>query len=307
MRGRPGPPAENAGELPGGGEGADIAGLLSRAQAELGARGLPTPGLDAELLLAAVLGVERARLRVEPDIAVPRERREAFQRLLAERRSGRPVAYLLGEWEFYGVPLTITPAVLVPRPETELLVDWACELLSGRMGSLRIAEVGTGSGCVSIAIALELPGAEIHATDISPDALDVAAANVRRHHLQDRIHLHEGDLLDPLSGLFDLILCNPPYVARGDPRIDPDVATHEPDVALFDHLDGDGLGTHRRLALGAGGILSDSGSLLVEVAEDQAAAARDLFQAAGWRSEVRRDLAGIERALRLHRAVTARE
>ncbi|MFN0060354.1 MAG: peptide chain release factor N(5)-glutamine methyltransferase [Planctomycetota bacterium] len=251
--------------------------------------------LDVELLLAHAIGVPRAVL--ERQARVASKTATHYRTLLARRARGEPIAYLLGEWEFYGISFAVSPAVLVPRPETELLVDWALEHLRNRAETVRIADLGTGSGCIAIAIALELSRAEVHATDISEDALAVARQNVARHGLGARVRLYQGDWLAPLTPPFDLIVSNPPYVARNDSKLSADVARFEPAGALHDS-DGDGLGAYRRLANDVGRYLSHAGAgVLVEVGEDQAPQVTRIFAAAGFRTTVRRDLAGIERAL----------
>ena len=170
--------------------------------------------------------------------------------------------------------------MLVPRPETELLIEWGIELLKEK-DSPRIAEVGTGSGCIAIALAKELPTCTVDATDISESALAIANENVKRHHLEARVHLHHGDLVDPLKGKpkYDLLVSNPPYIAKGDPRLEENVASHEPAEALYDPEGGDGLGFYRRLADVSEQMLAEGGVGLVELPEDGAEAAREFLKA----------------------------
>lgn len=285
-----------------------VASLLRAGVARLAAC-LPDARFDAELLLAHAVGLPRAALVTRPAQPVSPTAAARFEALVAERATGRPVAQLLGEWEFYGLALFIDEHVLVPRPETEGIVDWARALAptpsaqgttrhalspARALDPRRIADLCTGSGCLAIALATVFPAAELHATDLSEAALDVARRNVRRHHLEARVHVHTGDLLAPLDGRFDLIVCNPPYVAVDDPLLDPHVARHEPALALIDPS-GDGLGFYRRLAREAPPRLASRGVLMVEIGDGQAAAVRTIFEGEHWTVEVRPDLAGIER------------
>lgn len=271
-------------------------------------RGVPSAGLDSELLLMRALAVERAALHARPRTVVRRVARGHFRDAVLARGRGRPIAYLLGMQEFYGRGFEVTPDVLIPRPETELLVDWALEWVRAtgpRRGGrpLRLADVGTGSGCIAISLAREFAASgvavEIIATDCCPLALALARRNALRHGVAARVGFHRGDLLAPLGGKFDLIVSNPPYVAPGDPRLEPQVADHEPRLALIDSVDGDGLGFHRRFARECAEYLHGDGALLLEVGDGQAPAVRELFETAGFRAETRRDLAGIERAVLL--------
>lgn len=269
---------------------------LRASQLRLEAQGIENPRLNVEFMLAKVLGRTVSELRLGADRPFPAAAVAELERYLVERESGKPLAYVLGEWEFYGLELAVDPRVLVPRPETELLVDWIRELVP-RNATLRIADVGTGSGCVAIALAIHLPHCEIHATDVSTRALEVARANAARHGLDRRLALHHGDLMAPLPGRFDWIVSNPPYVAHDDSRLEPIVRTHEPALALFDCHDGDGLGFYRRFAAEFPSHLAPGGHLLFEVGENDASRVCQLFGSRGCTAESKRDLAGIERAV----------
>lgn len=281
-----------------------LGSLLEQARARLaappgeGEHPLDSPELDARWLVAHFAGLPPGELGVRRDQPASAELRSSLEAALQRRRGGTPLAHILGEWEFWSLPLHVTADVLVPRPETELLVEWGLSLLEGRAAP-RIADLGTGSGCIAVALASERPDAVVHAVDISAEALRVAARNLDRHGLSARVTLHEGDLLSPLAGEppFDLILSNPPYIPVGDPRLAPDVAIHEPALALHDDSP-DGLGFYRRLVADAPAHLGEGGSLLVELPEDGARPVTAMVRATGGRAEVRRDLAGIERALR---------
>ena len=217
--------------------------------------------------------------------------------LLRRRAAGEPLQHLLGFEEFHGLRLAVSPAVLIPRPETEGLVEWAIEVLEARADAL-VADVGTGSGAIACALAARLPGLRVLALDCSPAALAVAADNVRAHGLGDRVHLAAGDLLAPLSerGVrVDLVVANLPYLPSALIRSLPDeVAAWEPRLAL----DGgpDGMALLRRLVGGVAGVLGPGGSLLMEIGEEQAGSVASLMAAEGFGGiRSRRDLNGVER------------
>jgi release factor glutamine methyltransferase len=273
--------------------------LLVTAAAELRAVGIDSARLDAELLLAHARGVSRSRLLAELDRPSEGSETDSFAALLARRCRREPLAYIVGRREFWSLDLEVTPDVLIPRPETELLVETALRFLRSLPDRRpRIADVGTGSGCIALALARELPGAELWATDASAAALRVARRNARAAGVEARLHFTEGDLLAPLAGapLFDLIAANPPYVSSLEAgSLQPEV-THEPRQALFSGSDG--LTLTRRLLAQAPALLKPEGRLLVELGQGQTAAARDLARAAGFgKVEVREDLAGIPRLL----------
>lgn len=256
---------------------------------------------DAEVLLAHVLHYERARLiscRDEP--LAPQAQRD-FESLLRRRAAGEPVAYLTGRKEFWSLDLAVTPEVLIPRPETELLVEWALERIGGREtgdgrpDSCRILELGTGSGAIALALAKELPGFEVVAAEISADALAVAKRNAERLGIKN-IRFCLGDwfkALDSRSPPFDVIVSNPPYVAENDPHLAH--LSFEPRTALV--AGPDGLVDLRRIVQGARDVLKPGGWLLLEHGARQGEAVRRLLRAAGFGGvETRRDLAGLERA-----------
>ncbi len=274
-----------------------IGGALQEATARLRPNS-PTARLDAEVLLAYVLGISRTRLianLAEPIDAAPHGR---LADLVTRRAGLEPVAYLTGEREFYGLRLCVDERVLVPRPETELLVDLALSaaerLTDGR--SLRVADIGTGSGAIAVAVATNLPWAHIWAVDLSAAALSVAQANVRRYELEDRITLLHGNGLAPLPGPVDLLLTNPPYTILS--AVDENVRRHEPHLAL----DGgpDGLEVIRELLAAAPGYLR-AGTLLMEIGAWQGQAVADLAAAAlpGGAMTIHKDLAGLDRVLEI--------
>jgi release factor glutamine methyltransferase len=277
-----------------------------------------TARLDAELLLAHVLGWSRARLLAEGRTPLDDRLQAHFRALIARRAALEPVAYLVGRREFYGMDFLVDRHVLVPRPETELLVELAiaaarrttnderrinepidAHLSSFVLGrsSLKIADIGTGSGAIAVAVAAHIPGALVYATDISPEALYVAQQNVERHGLSERVVLREGDLLEALPEPVDLLLSNPPYTILSE--TDEGVRRHEPGLAL----DGgaDGLAFYRRLLDAAPAKLRPGGAILLEIGATQGAAvvglARAAFPAA--RIVVHQDLAGLDRVVEI--------
>ncbi len=252
---------------------------------------------DAEVLARHALGWDRATYLARWREPAPPGFGDRFGRLIARRCRREPVARIAGSREFWGLDIEVTPAVLVPRPESELLVETALARLGDRTARWTIADVGTGSGCLAIALARELPRARVAATDISPEALAVAQRNAARHGAADRVTFHQADLLDGLPGPFDLIVSNPPYVP--DAVIDtltPEVSRHEPAAALRGGPDG--LDTVRRLAAVAAGRLRTGGWLVMEIGAGQSGDAADLARGAGMRAvAVHPDLQGIPRAV----------
>jgi release factor glutamine methyltransferase len=255
--------------------------------------------VDAEVLARAAAGWDRASYlarRAEPADAAAATR---FESCIRRREAREPVAYILGTREFWGLEFLVTPAVLIPRPETEFIVESALARFADRARAWRIADVGTGSGCLAVALAVELPHARITATDISPDALAVARANAERHDVGDRIDLVRTSLLDAVAGPFDLIVANPPYVPRThEPTLSPDVRDHEPDTALYGGGD-DGLDEIRALVAQAPSRLAPDGWLQMEFGFGQGDAVRAAAASAGGLDvvEILRDLQGHERTL----------
>lgn len=254
--------------------------LLRDAAAKLKQAGIDTPVLDAEVMLARALDRSRTFLLAHPDFEPPCEAVEKFIGWVSRRSQREPLAYIIGEREFYGISFEVTPAVLVPRPETETLVETAMGLLEGIIRPI-VAEIGVGSGAVAISIAKAVPDVLVYATEPSASALEVARRNVERVGVSDRVRLLEGDLFEPLAGLsFDLIISNPPYIPSDEiDDLQPEIAKYEPRQAL----DGgpDGLKYFRRLSADAPRHLKTRAVLAVEVGDGQAAAVKELFQARG--------------------------
>ncbi|MBJ7355409.1 MAG: peptide chain release factor N(5)-glutamine methyltransferase [Thermoleophilaceae bacterium] len=262
--------------------------LIAAGEARLAAVGIDTPRLDAELLLAAAAGVTRSE--IVAGLADPSDAIETYEAWLERRAEREPLAYITGRQGFRRIDLSVDPRVLIPRPETELLVavvkvDRPCGIL----------DVATGSGAVALALADELPDATISATDISPGALEVARANAQA--LGAAVNFLESDLLEAVDGIFDAIAANLPYVEAEDiNELQPEVSKFEPRLAL----DGgpDGLDLVRRLAAAAPAHLRPGGMLALEIGEGQAAETERILQAAGFvETERHEDLNGIERVV----------
>jgi release factor glutamine methyltransferase len=271
---------------------------VADARGRFRAAGLSSKGaeLDARLLAQFVLGWSTERFILDGHEAEPPEFARKYHALV-ERRVGRePLAYIVGEQEFWGLAFEVSPAVLIPRHETELIVEAVLELFPDRDRALTGADLGTGSGCVAIAIASERPAARITATDISTVALEVARRNATRHHVANRVQFKFADLLDGVEGPFEVIACNPPYVAERDRRgLQPEVRDHEPGIALFGGTDGFNL--VERLVRGAAIQLRPGGFLLFEFGLGQDERIEALIAGTeGLRlRELRRDLQGIAR------------
>ena len=268
-----------------------VADALAALRARLAAAS-PSAGLDAELLVAEVLGAGRASLAADPDRGLAPEELLALESLVRRRLAGEPVAYLTGRREFWSIELEVSPDVLVPRPETELLVERALAAIAG-LENPAVLDLGTGSGAIAIAIAAERPDAAVTATDVSAAAL-LASRRAMPPRLGLRnLRFREGAWYTPLAGArFDAIVSNPPYVAAGDPALD--ALTHEPRLALVGGSDG--LAALTAVASGAPRHLAPGGWLLVEHGASQGDAVRGLLRSAGLEKiATRADLAGLDR------------
>lgn len=276
-----------------------IAERVTDARRALEQAGIPAPeaALDAELLARTALGWDRAafvtRRREPADAAFD----AAYAALVARRARREPVGYILGEREFWGLPFEVTRDVLIPRPETELIVEEALAAFGGGHPPSLVIDVCTGSGCLAVTLAREFGGADVIATDISEAALGVARRNAARHGVSGRIDFRVADLLDGVAVRADLIVANPPYVPRRDAgSLAPEVRDHEPHVALF--AGDDGLEVYRRLLPAARTRLTRQGKLVVELGIDEADAVAALAEAASLRVEhTRQDLQGITRTM----------
>jgi len=268
--------------------------VLRLSAGYLSEHGSPTPRLDAELLIGHALGLPRLDLYTNFDRPLD-ERELAACRALLERRGRRePVAYILGRWGFHGLDLAVDGRVLVPRPETEVLVERCLALLDG-LQAPRFADVGTGSGAIALAVKAARPDASVTATDVSADALAVARANAAALGLE--VELVEADLLAGVEGRFAVVASNPPYIGEGEmAALEPEVAEYEPLVATV--AGPAGTEVLERLVAAAPGALEPGGSLVVECGAGQAAAVRGLMAAAGAaETSAEPDLAGIDRVV----------
>jgi release factor glutamine methyltransferase len=257
--------------------------------------------LDAEVLARHVLDCDRATLLTRSHDPLPSAFDRLFQALVARRANREPLAYIVGHREFWGLDFDVTPAVLIPRPETELIVEEALTVLPARDAARHIVDVGTGSGCLAVTLAVEFPAARVMATDTSHEALAIAYRNADRHNVLGRIAFLHADLLQHVAGPADLIVSNPPYVPEGDrPALQPEVAQYEPPAALY--AGADGLEVIRRLFDSAHALAAPGGWLLVEFGFGQEAAVREAAQRAGWTvARIRGDLQGIPRVAVLRR------
>lgn len=298
---------------------------------QLNKRNNPTSRLDAEVLLAHVLGLERLKLHMYPDQPVDEVKAKAYESLVLRRSLGEPVAYLTETQEFMGMDFKVSPAVLIPRPDTELLVESVLAFLQEKhqredargMSVLkeftapalpqkkacmaekvwRVADIGTGSGCIAVSLAALLPLSTIMAVDLSREALEVAVENIRLHQVGDRVLPRHGNLLDPVKewvaqeGLLDAIVSNPPYITDGEmEELAVSVAGYEPHSALAGGKDG--LDLYRQLTAGAAPLLGTGGLLAFEIGHEQGEDVAALMQQQGFvHIKVLKDLAGFDRVV----------
>jgi release factor glutamine methyltransferase len=321
-------------------ERVDVRTALKRGISELRDANVPSYTLAAELLLLHVLGQDRAWLYAHPEEVVPGLEAHRFLSLILRRASGEPTQYITGKQEFWGLEFEVTPDVLIPRPETEHLIEVALdrlavrEIRAGRKQTLtgeglHIIDVGTGSGCIAIALAKELPGAQITATDISAAAVAVAQRNAARHCVSDRVRFVEANLLDvatvgaryivplqqnlatkgqseslcanPESGPFDLVVSNPPYVGRKEKEtLMREVRDHEPELALYGGEEG--YEFYADLIAQAAQSVTRGGLLVLELGHNSLPAVQPLLDASNWANVgVTKDLAGIDRVIAAER------
>lgn len=272
---------------------------LEKAGKRLSSAGVEAADHDAEVLLRHVLGWDRARILAQGDEDLTEEAEASYDELVAQRVQRRPLQHLVGSQEFWRHTFRVTPDVLIPRPETERLVEVSLELLRD-VDAPRIVDVGTGSGCIALSLATERPDAEVHATDISGAALAVARENAFSLALEDRVTFHLGNILDPLhhlAGQVDLVVSNPPYVGADEiEALAPEVREHDPRQALVPP--GDRASLYRRLAPQAAELLRPGRWLGVEMGEGMTNEVTRALEPAGFQIErVVDDLAGIPRAV----------
>ena len=270
--------------------GARLCDALGQASQMMARAGIDSAALDAEVLLRYALGLTREQLLLRADSLLSAAQADCFAALLTRRLEREPIAYIIGRQEFWSLDFQVSTDVLIPRPETERLVELALSLAAPPTSTkpLRVLDLGTGSGVIAVSLAAEIPAAEIIATDISPAALAVARHNARINGVAERIEFCCGDLIDALADQaapFDLILSNPPYIRRAEiAALEPEVSLYEPRAAL----DGgaDGLDFYRRIATGAWPFLATNGALVLEIGADMGQEVCALFNQTGRYQEV---------------------
>lgn len=267
--------------------------------------GIPEPRLEAEVLLSSIMNCPRLELNLRKDEKVPPKKLSLFGLYILERKKRRPLAYILGEKEFMGLSFKVNPNTLIPRPETELLVEEALSRLKGKKGAV-VAEIGTGSGNIAVSIAKLGDVERVYSSDISSDALFVAQENACRHGVAGKVVLRHGDMFrafsaENIAGCVDMVVSNPPYVAQSEmselaPELD-----FEPDIALY--AGADGMEMYRRLAAEAGEYLKPGGLMVLEMNAKRSGTAREIFESAGYAVEaLLKDYAGLDRILTLRKA-----
>jgi release factor glutamine methyltransferase len=278
--------------------GMQLGEALREGIERLKAADVGSPRMNAETLMKFTLGCDRAYLYAHPERQLTAEELERYQTAIGERAAGKPSQYIIGHQEFWGLDFLVTPAVLIPRPETEHVIEMVLDLVREQDTRVpRIVDVGTGSGCIALALAHELPDARMEANDISAAAVEIARANAARLNLDRRVRFHHGDLLEgiPESERFDFIVSNPPYVPRSEPeKVQKQVFEHEPHSAVFG---GDtGMQVYERLVPQARAYLKDGGWLVMEIGFSQLEQVQELL--GGWaEARVKEDLQGIPRVV----------
>jgi release factor glutamine methyltransferase len=280
-----------------------VLSLIKKSTAFFEEKGIDEAKRSAEYLLAHAMGQKRLQLYLRFDQPVAEDELARFRELVRRRLKNEPVQYLVGTTEFYGLEFAVSPAVLIPRPETEHLVEAVIDRVRDERlpRTARILDIGTGSGIIAVTLAAQLADARITATDISDAALDVARGNAGRNKVDDRVSLLSHDILSPqlngVGGPFDAVVSNPPYIGKDDiATLQPEVRAYEPMEALTDG--GDGLAFYRRIAALLPQLLVPGGLLAVEIGFGQALDVRAIFEAAGLRDvEIIKDYSGIERVL----------
>ncbi|MFP4614397.1 MAG: peptide chain release factor N(5)-glutamine methyltransferase [Thiohalorhabdus sp.] len=273
-----------------------VRAVLEWTAGHLNEAGSDTGRLDAELLLAHALGVERLQLYLDPDRPLDQTERDAYRELVRARAKGAPVAHLLGEREFWSLPFRVTADTLIPRPDTEVVVERAVEHLPLE-GEIRALDLGTGTGCIAAALATERQELRVDAVEASPEAAEVAAGNVEQLGLGERVTVHTGSWFAPVAGeTYHLIVANPPYVPEADPHLEAGDVAAEPREALA--AGPEGLDAYRVLVPEAPAHLEPGGWLVVEIGWDQGKAVAALFEEHGFTEvAVHRDYGGRDRVV----------
>ena len=268
-----------------------ITKLLNWVTQYLTDKGIESPRLSAELLLSDVLGLKRIELYTHHDTVVAKQDLDKLHELVKRAGQSEPISYLVGKTEFYSMELLVTPDCLIPRPETELLVQRAIEFLRTRQAKQSVCDLCTGCGCIAVAIAKNFQNAHVIATDICDKALAVATRNIEKYELHEKITLLSGDLFDPIipkldAEKFDLIVCNPPYVSSAEyEKLDKNVKDFEPRLALFAGVDG--LDIYRRIFEKVDQFLKPNAALILEIGYAQGPAIREMLKQNGAFTEIK--------------------
>ena len=280
--------------------------IINEATNDFEAVGIPSARLDAEVLLSFSLGCDHLEFYKNPDMTISETKLSAFRNLIARRSQWEPVAYITGRKEFWTFVLEVNSSVLIPRPDTEIIVEEALNLCRKMDSSeIKILDIGTGSGAIAIALASEITGAKVVATDISSPALNLAQKNAAALGLKEKIDFRQGDLFEPLDDIFDIIVCNPPYIAADEyEKLPAGVKDYEPREALL--AGKSGLEFYEKLIYQAAGFLKKNGWLLLEIGAKQEAGVRGIMEAAGFYDsiEMRRDYAGLPRVMKARRKIS---
>jgi len=280
--------------------------ILNEAARNFADAGIPSPRLDAEILLAFCLSCDRIDFIKNPATPVDAETLAAFRQLAARRLAWEPVAYITGRKEFWSFVLEVNRSVLIPRPDTEVLVEEALNVSRQRnLEEIRILDIGTGSGAVALALASEISTARLTATDISGAALATASRNARNLNLHRQIEFLQGDLFEPVDGFFDIIVANPPYIADEEyEKLPAGVKNYEPAAALLAGVEG--LDFYRKIAAAAPGCLKDDAWILLETGSTQSTPIGEIFASSGQYSDIsiRNDYAGLPRVIKARRKIS---
>jgi len=280
--------------------------ILNEATHDFETVEIPSARLDAEVLLSFCLGCDRLEFYKNPDMTISKKQLAVFRNLIARRLQWEPVAYITGRKDFWSFSLDVNNSVLIPRPDTEIIVEEALNICRKIDSSeIKILDIGTGSGAIAIALALEITGAKVVATDISESALNLAQKNAAALDLKNKIDFRQGNLFEPIEGIFDIIVCNPPYIsAREYEKLPAGVKDYEPQDALL--AGKSGLEFYEKLIYQAVGFLQKNGWLLLEIGAKQEAGVRGIMEAAGFYDsiEMRRDYAGLPRVIKARRKIS---
>jgi release factor glutamine methyltransferase len=280
--------------------------ILNDATHDFEEADIPSARLDAEVLLSFCLGCDRLEFYKNPDMIISETQLAAFRNLIARRLQWEPVAYITSRKEFWSFSLEVNNSVLIPRPDTEVIVEEALNLCRKMDSSeIKILDIGTGSGAIALALAAEITGAKVVATDISEAAVNLAKKNAAALGLKEKIDFRHGNLFEPVNGFFDIIICNPPYIsAREYEKLPTGVKDYEPQEALW--AGKSGLEFYEKLIYQAAAFLQKNGWLLLEIGAKQESGVRGIMEAAGFYDsiEMRRDYAGLPRVIKARRKIS---